>query len=1418
MEATSCKSAKFEAACSGCATLCRNRSFAALANHEDLPVEKLNPLLMQSSLPNQQTSRNAIAFLYLVIGLLATVRAAQTYTWAGGASTGWLTASNWSPNGVPGADDTAIITSGSPQLPGDAVTLPHIQLVSGVLAGTGTITSSMIWSAGRIDGTLTIAAGGSLSITGASATHELANGGTINNLGTTTWSGGYIWRMATDPSSAACSINNMTGGVFEITGNNYAYVNNSKAWTFNNAGTVRKTGGTGLSSIEPTAFNHTGLIEVQTGTLQIGGPSSTASGLFSTTTGTRVVWSSGELANGASFTGLGAQEVKNATLNGNITASNLAITGTVSGNATLAGAGQLSGGTISGTLQLSGSLDWQSGRVDGTLTIAAGGSLGISGNQTNHEFANGGTLNNHGTTTWSGGYIWRLAADGSAATCTINNLADGVFEMTGNNYAYVNNNKAWIFNNAGIVRKKIGTATSQITPTAFNNTGTVESLTGTLELGGAGSASPGSFHAATGAVLTWISGAITDGANFTGSGEKRMNGGTLNGTVSCANLILAGSVGGSSTASGTVVLRGGTWTGTLEMTGSLDWQSGTVAGTISIASGGSLSISGTNLTHELANGGTINNHGTAIWSAGYIFRNATDASATTCSINNLTGGVFEITGNLSAYVNSKPWTFTNGGTVRKTGGTGTCQLLPSAFNNSGTVEAQIGTLQIGGAGSVSPGAFVANAGAFLNWTTGGITNGASFSGLGENRMSGGTLDGNITSTNLIIIGSVGGSSFVSGTAVLRGGTLTGTMEVSGSLDWQNGSVHGVLAIPNGGSLTISGTNFTHELADGGMVNNSGAVIWSGGYLLRTATDASTEDCSFNNLAGGIFEITANNLAYINAKPWSFNNQGTVRKTAGTGTCQIQPTAFNSSGIVESLVGTLQVGGVSSASSGSFIAGTGAIVAWTNGGITSGASFTGAGENRVNGGTIDGPVTSTNMVLAGNVGGNSTVSGTASLRGGTVAGSLEISGSLNWQSGAVHGTLSIASGGALTISGAGGSHELANGGVVNNSGTITWTDGYIFRTPTDVSGASCSINNLAGGVFDITSNSQAYINSKPWTFNNSGTVRKLSTGRTMIMITAFTNMATTGMIDVAAGILQFGNFNQTAGTVWVTGGNIECPDLQIQGGVLKGTHSVVGNVSQTGGQIQPGSGIGTLTITGNLTQSGSGALFSEIGGKTPGTSCDQLIVNGTATLGGSVSGTFVNGYVPRLGDEFTVLRYTTRSGAFAWMPFVVQLGRKMIPAICTSDVRLVTGLETMNFANWAEATGLTDLNSQLHADPEQDGMTNRLEYGLYLNPLVSDPNHGPAVSRSSNGGRLQISYQRINDTTDLDIEVEASSDMTNWQTIARSHHGGTTTDVEGGSFSISETVFPNYTNVTVVDQQIPSEAQSRRFLRVKVTDS
>jgi hypothetical protein len=74
--------------------------------------------------------------------------------------------------------------------------------------------------------------------------------------------------------------------------------------------------------------------------------------------------------------------------------------------------------------------------------------------------------------------------------------------------------------------------------------------------------------------------------------------------------------------------------------------------------------------------------------------------------------------------------------------------------------------------------------------------------------------------------------------------------------------------------------------------------------------------------------------------------------------------------------------------------------------------------------------------------------------------------------------------------------------------------------------------------------------------------------------------------------------------------------------------------------------GTIIIVGNYTQTAAGRLTVEIGGLSPGSQHDQLVVAGPATLDGALQVSFTNGFAPQPGDFFNVLSCASRSGAFA----------------------------------------------------------------------------------------------------------------------------------------------------------------------------
>jgi hypothetical protein len=70
------------------------------------------------------------------------------------------------------------------------------------------------------------------------------------------------------------------------------------------------------------------------------------------------------------------------------------------------------------------------------------------------------------------------------------------------------------------------------------------------------------------------------------------------------------------------------------------------------------------------------------------------------------------------------------------------------------------------------------------------------------------------------------------------------------------------------------------------------------------------------------------------------------------------------------------------------------------------------------------------------------------------------------------------------------------------------------------------------------------------------------------------------------------------------------------------------------------------VNGNFTQTAAGKLQIELGETMAGSSYDQLIVSGAASLGGSLQVALVSPFSPALGDRFDILDWGTRSGVFS----------------------------------------------------------------------------------------------------------------------------------------------------------------------------
>ncbi|HLI06274.1 MAG TPA: hypothetical protein VKV40_06890 [Ktedonobacteraceae bacterium] len=180
-------------------------------------------------------------------------------------------------------------------------------------------------------------------------------------------------------------------------------------------------------------------------------------------------------------------------------------------------------------------------------------------------------------------------------------------------------------------------------------------------------------------------------------------------------------------------------------------------------------------------------------------------------------------------------------------------------------------------------------------------------------------------------------------------------------------------------------------------------------------------------------------------------------------------------------------------------------------------------------------------------------------------------------------------------------------------------------------------------------------SAPAQFNNKGTLTVSAGAGNTFSITsvAFNN---SGMVNLKSGTFQFAapGYTQTGGSTKLSGGALTSTDtshaiVTLNGGSLTGKGTITSNV-QNGALIDPGTalpGEGKITMSGNYTQISAGTLRTAIKGTgNPGTSYDQLVVNGTVTLNGTLDIETAADFTPAQGSKFTVVKATTLTGTFA----------------------------------------------------------------------------------------------------------------------------------------------------------------------------
>jgi len=192
---------------------------------------------------------------------------------------------------------------------------------------------------------------------------------------------------------------------------------------------------------------------------------------------------------------------------------------------------------------------------------------------------------------------------------------------------------------------------------------------------------------------------------------------------------------------------------------------------------------------------------------------------------------------------------------------------------------------------------------------------------------------------------------------------------------------------------------------------------------------------------------------------------------------------------------------------------------------------------------------------------------------------------------------------------------------------------------------------------------------------------------------------------AAGNLTFDN-----------GGVLQTPVVTVINlSTLGGSGTITGTVI-TSGTTNPGNTLGTLHVNGNYAQTG-GAVNIELGGNTLGVDYDQLAVDGTATLGGALNVSLVNGYNP-ISDQFVILQGGIINGRFAGVTLppnftITYEANRVLVTIANTCIADFNGdgiVNTQDFLAFLNAWS----SGNTSADIDGNGTVNTLDFIMFLN--------------------------------------------------------------------------------------------------------
>jgi hypothetical protein len=583
----------------------------------------------------------------------------------------------------------------------------------------------------------------------------------------------------------------------------------------------------------------------------------------------------------------------------------------------------------------------------------------------------------------------------------------------------------------------------------------------------------------------------------------------------------------------------------------------------------------------------------------------------------------------------------------------TVMTVSGNLSNSGTINTGNGVSDTGNNSLAVSGALTNTGAINLNGTgdsltvTGGFSNSNSSGSL--------VLYGSNQSVSLGALNNNGGTVYTNGPDEgVSGQTLT-------AANWLNLDSSGNLSAPTLGSYYNIAGIFHYSSPSNGIVNILNGIVGLeyGGLITPDGTTDALAGLTSNNGQLGLADrpesFTPASGTFTNSGALYLYNDGafassttlTVNGNFDTSNLTLfngsSATVLNVTGNSSNEGNILMFGPGDSFSTTGTLTNSGNIYLYGSGAsLAANTNLTNSGSLQIEGSnetvTVGGAFSNTGYLYSngpwegqsGNtltVGSWSNLDGSGNLTGG---GYYDISGVFKYASPA-NGIRNIGSGVTLF---------MEPGGLITPNGTMDALAGL-----TGIAG-TLSLNDYNE---TITPGAGALTNSGSLVLYND---QSFANTTTLKVNGNFNN--TTGNVTVGQNtqMTVTNNYTQSgAGASTKVNGTLQASSVTINSGVLSGGGTIAANLSNFGGTVtasDPGSP-DTLIIEGNYSQGSGGILEAFLRGTTPGTDYSQLVVDGAASLGGTLDVDLVpgSGLVITPGESFDLLMATDGiTGTFA----------------------------------------------------------------------------------------------------------------------------------------------------------------------------